>query len=157
MDENDLNLSRDISRINQIPIIPVLLEVICQTTGLGFAAVARVTDSRWITCCVRDECGFGLIEGSELRIETTICNEIRDSRQPVIIDHVQENTLFCSHPMLSKYGFQNYISYPIILKTGEFFGTLCAIDKRPVRLENPKVMGMFTAFADLISFHLPHN
>jgi signal transduction histidine kinase len=52
------------------------------------------------------------------------------------------------------YGFQSYISYPIILKTGEFFGTLCAIDPRPAQLDNPKITGLFTAFTDLISFHL---
>ena len=34
------------------------------------------------------------------------------------------------------YGFKSYISFPIILQTGEFFGTLCAIDPNPVDLEN---------------------
>jgi light-regulated signal transduction histidine kinase (bacteriophytochrome) len=52
------------------------------------------------------------------------------------------------------YGFQSYISFPIILKTGEFFGTLCAIDPRPALLNNEKTIGMFKLFADLISFHL---
>jgi hypothetical protein len=28
--------------------VPTILEVICKTTGMGFAAVARVTDSRWV-------------------------------------------------------------------------------------------------------------
>jgi light-regulated signal transduction histidine kinase (bacteriophytochrome) len=40
------------------------------------------------------------------------------------------------------------------LKNGEFFGTLCAIDPKPAQLDNSKIIGLFTAFAELISFHL---
>jgi signal transduction histidine kinase len=154
MNYTQQDITKDIDRISRIPIVPTLLDVICQTTGMGFAAVARVTETQWITCSVRDDIQFGLVPGSELKIETTICNEIRDSVQPVVIDHVQENQLFYNHHTPLMYGFQSYISYPIVLKTGEFFGTLCAIDPKPAKLENSQIKGMFTAFADLISFHL---
>jgi signal transduction histidine kinase len=147
-------LLADIEKIKQIPIVPTMLEVICRTTGMGFAAVARVTDDRWIACSVRDEIAFGLVAGSELQIETTICNEIRDSREPVVIDHVAESEIFVNHHTPRIYGFQSYISIPIILKSGDFFGTLCAIDPKPALLNNTKTIGMFTLFADLISFHL---
>ena len=43
---------------------------------------------------------------------------------------------------------------PIILQNGAFFGTLCAIDPRPARLNRPEVIGMFKNFAQLIAFHL---
>jgi signal transduction histidine kinase len=43
---------------------------------------------------------------------------------------------------------------PIILPDGRFFGTLCAIDPRPARVETPEVIGMFKLFAELIAFHL---
>jgi signal transduction histidine kinase len=52
------------------------------------------------------------------------------------------------------YGFQSYISVPIVRANGSFFGTLCAIDPRPNRLDTPATMGMFKLFADLIAFHL---
>src|SRR5688572_23747647 len=65
-----------------------------------------------------------------------------------------KTTIFCNHHTPKMYGFQSYISVPIILKTGEFFGTLCSIDPRPASLNNSKTIGMFTLFADLISFHL---
>lgn len=154
MKERDIDIHEDIERVKSIPIIPNLLDVVCQITGMGFAAVARVTETRWITCSVRDDIEFGLVPGSELTLETTICNEIRDSHQPVVIDHVAKNELFCNHHTPLMYGFQSYVSYPIILKTGEFFGTLCAIDPEPRSLQNPAITGMFSAFADLISFHL---
>jgi len=48
------------------------------------------------------------------------------------------------------YGFQSYISLPIIKKDGTFFGTLCAIDPRPAKVNTPEVINMFKLFADLI-------
>src|SRR5919202_1198801 len=150
----DVDLSRDIERVSQISIIPTILDVVCQTTGMGFSAVARVTEERWVTCSVRDDIQFGLRPGDELKIETTMCNEIRDSRQPVIIDHVAASEEYYNHHTPLQYGFQSYISFPIILKNGEFFGTLCAIDPKPANLNNPKVINMFSLFAELIAFHL---
>ena len=52
------------------------------------------------------------------------------------------------------YGFQSYVSMPIILADGSFFGTLCAIDPRPARLKTPETIGMFRLFAELIAKHL---
>jgi signal transduction histidine kinase len=147
-------LNADIEKVQQIPIVPAILEVICRTTGMGFAAIARVTQERWIACSVRDEIQFGLKSGGELQIETTICNEIRDSGKPVIIDHVAEDEYFCKHHTPRMYGFQSYISIPIFLKNGEFFGTLCAIDPQPAKLNNTRTIAMFNLFAELISFHL---
>ena len=145
----------DVAAVARIDAVPTILEVVCRTTGMGFAAVARVTEDRWIACAVRDEIAFGLQPGGELKVETTICNEIRASRQPVIIDHVAQDVAFRGHPTPAMYGFQSYISMPIFLSGGSFFGTLCAIDPRPTRLNRPEIVGMFKLFADLIAF-LPY-
>ena len=146
--------AQDLEAVARIDAVPRILEVACHTTGLGFAAVARVTDKRWIACAVRDEIGFGLKPGGELDVKTTICDEIRASGQLVVIDHVAEDDDFCGHPTPQKYGFQSYISVPIRLPGGSFFGTLCALDPKPARLKTPETVGMFKLFADLIGFHL---
>jgi GAF domain-containing protein len=52
------------------------------------------------------------------------------------------------------YGFQSYISVPIFMRDGRFYGTLCAIDPEPAKLGDPVVIGMFRTFADLIAFQL---
>jgi signal transduction histidine kinase len=151
------DIEADLSAIAGIAAVPTILEVVCSTTGMGFAAVARVTEDRWVACCVRDEIAFGLQPGSELKVETTICNEIRENRQAVIIDHVAEDPVFSRHHTPAIYGFQSYISMPIVLPNGVLFGTLCAIDRRPARLNRPAIIGMFQLFADLIAFHLDAN
>ena len=73
------NFQGDLAAVARIDAVPTILEVVCRTTGMGFAAVARVTEERWIACAVRDEISFGLKPGGELKVETTICNEIRAS------------------------------------------------------------------------------
>jgi len=144
----------DIDNISRIKMIPGMLEVICLSTGMGFAAVARVTEDRWITCSVKDDINFGLKPGDELEIKTTICNEIRHDNTAVVIDHVAKDPLFHDHHTPAMYGFQSYISVPIIQKDGTFFGTLCAIDPHPHTLNTPATTGMFNLFAELIAFHL---
>jgi signal transduction histidine kinase len=148
------DLSADIERVSRIAAVPTILEVAGRTTGMGFAAVARVTEDRWMACSVLDKINFGLKPGSELKVETTICHEIRQSREPVIINNVAEDEVYRQHSMPEMYGFQSYISVPVILADGSFFGTLCAIDPRPARLKAPEIIDMFTLFADLIASHL---
>lgn len=145
---------KDIENIQSISMIPNMLDVICRTTGMGFAAVARVTEQRWITCSVRDDIGFGLKPGDELELKTTICDEIRASGKAVIIDQVSCDPHFKNHHTPAIYGFESYISIPIFRKDGSFFGTLCAIDPQPHEVTNPAITNMFYLFADLISFHL---
>ena len=144
----------DLKLIQKIPVIPSLLDVVCKATRMGFVAVARVTDENWVACSVRDEINFGLKPGGELPLETTICNEIRQSHKAVIIENVAEDKIYCQHHTPKTYGFQSYISMPIFRKDGRFFGTLCAIDPKPNKLKTPEIIGMFNLFCDLISFHM---
>lgn len=154
MQADNNKIQADIDSISKIPAVANILEIVCNTTGMGFSAVARVTSDRWIVCAVNDKINFGLSPGGELELETTICNEIRQHHDPVIIDHVAEDELFANHHTPKMYGFQSYISVPIVRKDGAFFGTLCAIDPKPAKLNNPTVLGMFKMFAELIAFHL---
>jgi signal transduction histidine kinase len=152
--DDSLAFARDLDAIAGMESVPKILEVVCRTTGLGFAAVARVTETRWIACAVRDEIAFGLIRGGELEVATTLCDEIRATGEPILIDHVSEDARYCGHPTPAKYGFQSYISVPIYRMSGDFFGTLCAIDPRPARVNTRETMTMFKLFAELIAFHL---
>jgi len=148
------SFEQDIAAVGSIKFIPTILDIVCRTTGMRFAAVARVTEDRWIACSVRDDIAFGLKPGGELKVETTICHEIRQSGQAVIIDHVAKDPLYCRHHTPATYGLQSYISMPIKLADGRFFGTLCAIDPEPHRLNTPETISMFEMFADVIGYQL---
>jgi hypothetical protein len=85
---NSGNFHSDIAAIARIKAVPHVLEVICRTAGMGIVAVARVTES-WRTCCeVCDEIQFGLQPRDELRLASTICNEIRVEQKVVVIEEV---------------------------------------------------------------------
>jgi signal transduction histidine kinase len=143
-----------IAAIRRIDAVPLILDVVCRTTGMGFAAVARVTNDQWIVCNLLDKINFGLKPGGELKVETTICSEIQRDGAAVVIDHVDLDPRYSQHHTPRLYGFQSYISVPIIRADGSMFGTLCAIDPQPRQLKAPATEAMFKAFADLIASHL---
>lgn len=144
----------DIDTIASISAVPELLRIICRVTGLRFAVLARVTGERWICLASHDEMDFGMRPGDELDIKTTFCHDIWRSRKGIVIDDVAGHPVYRDHPTPVMYGFQSYISMPILLRDGHFYGTLCAIDTRPNRLDTPDVRGMFRAFTDLLAAQL---
>ncbi|APQ10720.1 hybrid sensor histidine kinase/response regulator [Pseudomonas oryzihabitans] len=148
------SLDEDVDLVGEIAAVPKILEVVCRMTGMGFAAVARVTDDRWIACRTLDHIGFGLERGGELVVESTICDEIRGHRQPVVIDDVEQDALYRDHHTPRQYGLRSYISVPIVLDDGSFFGTLCAIDPKPARPSSPEILPALELFAGMIALEI---
>ena len=124
-----------------------LLEETCRLTGMGFAAVAYVSEERWIACQIDDRINFGLQPGDELEVRKTICDEIRDRGQAVLIDDVHNNPDWWNHPEPVLYGFRSYVSLPIFID-GQFFGTLCAIDPEPRSTALTEIRERLEALAD---------
>ena len=81
------------------PAMLGLLEEVCAATGMGFAAVACVTEDRWIACQVLDNIEFGLRPGDELDIATTICDDVRKTQRGIVIDHVAMDMDWRTHPV----------------------------------------------------------
>ena len=149
-----VSLQQDIHAISRIDAVPRLLKVICESTGMGFAAVARVTDERWIACAVEDRVGFGLVPGDELPLESTLCHDVRSTDAPIFIDHASRDPVFRTHHTPRIYQIESYASVPIRLSDGEYFGNLCAIDAQPHKMREPRVVAMFELFAQLIALQL---
>ena len=127
-----------------------ILEEVCNLTGMGFAAVARVTDSRWIACQVEDRIEFGLDPGEELEVQQTICSEIRDCGEAVLFDDGSTDIKWSRHPVPVLYGFKSYCSFPIYLDDGTFYGTLCALDPQPRAVSNERMVALLSGFAEQI-------
>jgi GAF domain-containing protein len=144
----------EVEAVLRIPVVDAMLEEVCRITGMGFAAVAHVTSERWIACQVLDKIELGLDPGDELDIKTTICDEIRDSGQAVFIDEVAADPYWRSHPVPVLYGFKSYISVPIVLEDGSFFGTLCAIDPARSAVKLSEILPVIEAYARDIALAL---
>ncbi|MFC0134557.1 histidine kinase [Massilia eurypsychrophila] len=148
------SISTDIASVQTVSAVPTILRVVAETTGMRFVCIARVDAETWTTCAVLDELGFGLEAGDELDIATTLCREVREGNQLIVIDKASEDGKYCAHSTPRRYGFESYISVPVYRPGGEFFGTLCALDPRPLRVSDPKVVDTLVLFADLLSRQL---
>ena len=152
-DQNE-QVARDVRAVSRLQAVPALLKYICQTTGMGFAVVARVTQDSWTACAVQDNIQFGLTAGSSLDVNTTLCKEVYALRQPIVIDHASIDPAFSKHETPRIYGIESYISVPIVRADGAYFGNLCAVDPEPRKVSDPHTLATFTTFAGVIAMLL---
>ncbi|WP_137166198.1 GAF domain-containing sensor histidine kinase [Salinimonas lutimaris] len=145
------SIENDIRTIQSIEAVPHIMQILSVATGLRFICVARVTEKKWTMCAVLDLINFNLAPGDELDIQTTFCNQVRKSTQPIVIEHAKKDVDYCTSEIPVMYGFESYFSYPIYDKNGEFFGTICGLDPLPAVLKTDKIESQIRSFADLIS------
>jgi len=145
------DIDASVEAISRLSVVPRILDAVVRATGMRFAAVARVTEDRWTACAVRDDLGFGLKPGEDLILETTICNDIRSHRQPVVFGHASAHAVYSQHHTPKYYGLECYASVPIYTVEGDFFGTLCAIDSRPLVLDEDQLAAEMILYGELIA------
>ncbi len=154
MDDSPEDIAKALDAIGRIEAVPTLLAVLSETTGMRFSVVARVTDTTWTACAVQDDMDFGVKRGGQLAVNTTLCSESRASSVPIVIEHASLDPLYQAHPAVKLYAIESYVSAPIILSNGRYFGNLCAIDPSPAKVKEPRILSMFTRFAALIASQL---
>jgi len=142
----DSERMRELAAVMAIPNVQDVLSQVIQLTGMRFAAIARVTETRWTSCAVYDLLDFGLKPGQDLVLESTICNEIRQDPQTVVFEQASTHPVYAHHHTPPLYGFQSYISVPIWTSDRQFFGTLCALDPKPAVLD-PSIVAAVETFA----------
>ena len=147
------DIARAVAAIGRIDAVPTLLAVLCEVTGMRFAVVARVTDTHWTACAVQDDIHLGVKPGGELAVHTTLCFESRAARAPIVIEHASVDPHYRRHHVPKLYKIESYVSVPIILANGYYFGNLCALDPSPAKVP-PRIVAMFTRFAALIAAQL---
>lgn len=64
-------IEQDITAINKIGAMGMILKVLRRITGMRISLVARVTPESWTACAVQDEAEFGLKAGDKLELSTT--------------------------------------------------------------------------------------
>ncbi|WP_235437093.1 GAF domain-containing protein [Pseudomonas trivialis] len=137
--------------IAEIETTSNILRLTTRLTGMRFSAISKMTDRHWVACAVHDELQFGMEVGDELLVEATLCNQLRANRRAIVIEHASQDPVFWEHPLPKEHGFESYISLPIVFSDGTLFGTLCALDVMPKKLENPHMVEILTIFTRLIS------
>lgn len=151
---SDPALLRDIAEISRIKAVPRILETVAHITGSRFTAIARVTDTTWTACATYDTLGFGLVPGGQLVLETTLCDEIRQSAKAVVFAHASQHPVYSAHHTPRIYGLESYASVPIFRPDGTFFGTLCAIDSAPGDFDEAHILRSMELLAELVGNYL---
>lgn len=144
----------EIRAVHRIPGISTLLEAVCRSTGVMFAAIAHVTADRWLACAVEDHAAFGIAQGDTLPLEETLCGEVMRVREPVVIEGVDVENGDYRHRLLAGYGIQSYISVPVFLPDNTFFGTLCGASPKLCDVSSARNRDTFRLFAELIGSNL---
>lgn len=116
--------------------------------------MARVTENTRTACAIRDSIDFGLVVGGQVPIDTTLCLEMKHLNAPIAIDDASSDPAYRDHRTPKMYDFRSYVSAPIILDGGRYFGSLFAFDPEPADVNNPKVIRTFTRFAGIIAMAL---
>jgi GAF domain-containing protein len=140
---------RDVAMVAAVTGVQAMLADVSRVTGMRFSAVARVTDLRWTACAVHDLLEFGLRPGQDLILESTICNEIRQKPELVAFNQASADPRYASHHTPALYGFQSYLSVPIMLEDGAVFGTLCALDPEPAQMDDAAIEQVKTIAATI--------
>lgn len=151
---SDPALLNDIAEIGRIAAVPRILETVAHITGSRFTAIARVTETTWTACATYDTLGFGLVPGGQLVLETTICDEIRQSTKAVVFAHASQHPVYSQHHTPRMYGLESYASVPIFRPDGRFFGTLCAIDSAPANFDEAHILRSMELLAELVGNYL---
>lgn len=144
-------LEIDLSNVLEIEVLPSILRAICNLTGMGFAAVARITDEKWITCVSRDTLGIGLKTGSELDVNSTPYPTLQEHRYPILAKDFDKVGFTDT---TTAYQFKSFVSFPIFKKDGSFFGTLCALDSQAKSFDTKNTIKSFELYCDIISKQL---
>jgi signal transduction histidine kinase len=142
-----------INRVSGVSAVPTMLRVITEITGLRLSMVAHVTETTWTCCAVNDQLAFGMEVGGELEVATTLCSEVRQQRRPVTMSHASVDPVYKDHHTPKMYKFESYISVPIFLRNGDYFGNLCALDAKPIQID-AKTLSLFQLFTELLSLQL---
>ncbi len=154
MGNSPQEVAKAVAAIGRIDAVPTLLKVLCEITGMGFATVVRVADEIWTACAIKDDLHLGVMPGCQLPINKTLCIESMALRSPIVVEHVSADPRYRSHPVLKRYQIESCVSMPIVLSDGRYFGNLCALDRNPSKVAEPRILSMFKHFAALIASQL---
>ena len=154
MDETPQDIAKAVAAIGRIDAVPTLLAVLCEITGMRFAVVARVTGKSWTACAVQDGIQLGVKPGGQLALRTNLDFESQASRAPIVVGHASTDPRYRANPDPKIYQIESYISVPIFLPGGRYFGNLCTLDPRPIEAAGSHILFTFNRFAALIAAEL---
>ena len=143
-------LARDLETMGALGGVPILLHALCESSGMGFAAIGCVTGDGWMAGAVEDRIGLGLRRGDPFKVDFADSGGQGHSavfaalRAPT---HRYVLTIGGEHHV----PIARYLWVAIILTGGRYVGNLCVIDPRPDETLQPWITPLLQRFSQLIA------
>jgi signal transduction histidine kinase len=151
---NQSAVSQAVAAIGRIDAVPVLLETLCEISGLRLAMVAHVNAGTWTVCAVRDDLHLGITVGEPLGLRTNLDLQSHISQTQIVVEQASTHAAYGTKGREAPYQVESCICVPIFLPSGAYFGSLCALDPLPAKVGQPFVLSMFNRFAAIIASQL---
>lgn len=136
--------------IAEIEATTNVLKLVTRLTGMRFAAIAKFTETQWITCSVYDPCNLGIEAGIAFDLETTICSEFCTNPEALFISQISQSDRYSVRPVVKRFDLESYAGIPVFLPDGRLYGALCVLDSDPVTFEDEDLREALGLFARLV-------
>jgi hypothetical protein len=80
------DVTKAVAAFGRLDVVPTLLAVLREITGMRFAAVARVTENVWTVCAVQDGLQLGIEVGAPFVLRTNLAFQSQSTRAPIIVE-----------------------------------------------------------------------
>jgi signal transduction histidine kinase len=76
------------------------------------------------------------------------------SGRPIVVDDVDRDDVYRDHVSPRSHGFRSFITFPVVLPDGSFFGTLSGIDPDPRAIDTPGILESVRLRSELTASHI---
>lgn len=152
--EGSDDIAQAVAAIGRIHAVPTLLEVLCEISGMRFAMIARDVGKTLTVCAAKDGLQLAIEVGSPFAHRTNLALDVQALRTSIVIERASSDPRYRDPTVPARHQIESFVSVPIFLSTGLYFGNLCAFDPKRARVGQPYVVSTFNRFAALIASQL---
>lgn len=133
--------------------IDAALTLLSNLTGFKLTMIHRLEGDDLVVSHACDRVGLGVTPPVVVPRRATFCDDVLASLAPLIVPDADADPVRSTLPGKLMVGTRTYIGVPIVLGDGHLFGTLCAHDRRVLRLSGDEADAM-RIVARLIASHI---
>lgn len=118
------------------------LRLLADIAGIGLTMLHRLEGDDLVVSHVCDRIGLGVSPPLVVPRSATFCDTVLASLSPLLVPDADADPVRRLLPGKQMVGTRTYVGVPIVLGDGQPFGTLCAHDRRVLRLGDAEIAAM---------------
>lgn len=131
-------------------VLPKLLAAIREFFGMEVAFVSHFSEGRRSFVYVDSELDDTRVRvGRSDPLEGSYCQAVVAGELPQLIENAQELPQASSIPATTSFPIGAHMSVPLVLSSGQVYGTFCCFSRSPNETLNDRDLGLFRIFANI--------